>query len=206
MNAQGADAVLEWAVAAAALEPWDESGDLHLVASFPGGALIAVVDGLGHGPEAAIAARAAVASLQQRPGDPPSELIQRAHEASRKTRGVVMTVVSLDLASSTFTWLGVGNVDAVLLRRDTRSDRPREAILGRAGVVGYQLPSLNPRTLPIATGDVLLLVTDGISSSFASAPEITDDLQRTANTILATHGKRDDDALVLVARYRGGAG
>jgi negative regulator of sigma-B (phosphoserine phosphatase) len=62
-------AMLDWAWAGAALEG-DESGDACLVAPLPHGALLAVIDGLGHGPEAAVAAREATSLLQVRPERP----------------------------------------------------------------------------------------------------------------------------------------
>src|SRR3989454_8581110 len=42
-----------------------ESGDLHLIKPVGSGVLVSVVDGLGHGAEAAAAARAAVAALSR---------------------------------------------------------------------------------------------------------------------------------------------
>ena len=59
----------EWGLAARALHGQAESGDLHLVAPFAGGVLIAAVDGLGHGSEAAAAARVAVATLRDHSRD-----------------------------------------------------------------------------------------------------------------------------------------
>ncbi len=56
--------LIEWGVAAQPLEGEAESGDLHVVQRFPKGVLVAAVDGLGHGPEAAAAARSAVATLK----------------------------------------------------------------------------------------------------------------------------------------------
>ena len=48
--------LIEWASAGMPLSGnHNESGDLHLIARFPDGALAAVMDGLGHGPEAAFA-------------------------------------------------------------------------------------------------------------------------------------------------------
>src|ERR1051326_238301 len=54
---------LDWAVASAPLEGEPESGDLHLVKGISTGLLLAVVDGLGHGVEAAAVARRAVETL-----------------------------------------------------------------------------------------------------------------------------------------------
>ena len=56
--------LLEYAVVSVPVAGEEESGDLHLVTQTDRGALVAVIDGLGHGSEAANAARAAVATLE----------------------------------------------------------------------------------------------------------------------------------------------
>src|SRR5256885_16832155 len=60
--------MIEWGVAAAPLAGETESGDLHLVKPVGRGMLVAAVDGLGHGAEAAAAARTAVATLDRPAG------------------------------------------------------------------------------------------------------------------------------------------
>jgi len=55
--------LLEWGVAELVLPGQTESGDRYLVTPTPEGGLVAVVDGLGHGAEAAEAAKGAVRSL-----------------------------------------------------------------------------------------------------------------------------------------------
>src|SRR5207245_2030712 len=84
--------LLEWGVATLTLAGQLESGDLHLVREVGGGVLVAVVDGLGHGEEAAAAARLAVTTLDQFAPEPIASLVQRCHEALRGTRGAVMSV------------------------------------------------------------------------------------------------------------------
>src|SRR2546427_31410 len=79
--------LLEWGVATLTLAGQLESGDLHLVREVGGGVLVAVVDGLGHGEEAAAAARLAVTTLDQFAPEPIASLVQRCHEALRGTRG-----------------------------------------------------------------------------------------------------------------------
>jgi negative regulator of sigma-B (phosphoserine phosphatase) len=71
--------------------------------------------------------------------------------------------------------------------------------------VGLQVPSLRTAVLPVAPGDTLVLATDGIRSGFAEklSPEASP--QQLADGILARDVKGTDDALVLVARYLGGA-
>ena len=72
------------------------SGDLEVVTYFPGGALAAVIDGLGHGPEAAHAASVAAAVLRRQPAEPVTDLMVLCHEALRPTRGAVMSLASFD--------------------------------------------------------------------------------------------------------------
>lgn len=194
---------IEWAVAGRAFPGERESGDNHVVAPFAEGVLIAVIDGLGHGPEAAEAAGIAAATLRLEPHDTVPNLMQRCHAALRKTRGAVLTIASIDAATSVMSWLAVGNVEGVLYRA-VRPGRPeRESILHRGGVVGYQMPSLRATMLSIARGDTLIFMTDGISSDFSPESPLDGHPQRIADAILNRYGKQSDDALVLVARYLG---
>src|SRR5216117_1053670 len=72
--------VIDWGVATLALAGEMESGDLHLVKRVGRGTLVAAVDGLGHGAEAAAAARAAVAALDQYAEESLLPLVRRCHE------------------------------------------------------------------------------------------------------------------------------
>ena len=190
-------AILDWGWAGSALEL--ESGDLHVVAVSGHGALVALMDGLGHGPEAAAAAQAAVSLLESGVGDSVSDLVQRCHERLRKTRGVAMSLASFNARDASMTWTGVGNVDGVLLR----CGKPPRAILMRGGVVGYKLPSLHLDTIAVSPGDLLVMATDGIRSGFSAGLSIDGSPRELAESILARFAKRTDDAHVVVARYLG---
>lgn len=196
--------LLEWAFAGRALAD-EESGDAHVVAPFEGGVLVGVIDGLGHGYEAALASREAVHILAEHPGAPVTELVARCHEGLRKTRGAVLSLASFVAVASTMTWVGVGNVDAILVRGRSPWTRSKEGITARGGVVGYQIPPLSPRTLPVAPGDRLILASDGIRGDFVENLPFEGSPNAWAEAILHSHGKRTDDALVLVAEYRGAA-
>ncbi len=184
-----------------------ESGDAHLMAVFDRGALIAVIDGLGHGPEAADAARLAREALRTAPSADLVTLIEHCHGALRRSRGVVMTLVRISLPGPAMTWLGVGNVEGRIVRGQTgreRSAQPRETVLLKGGVVGYQLPALRPSTLALHPGDTILLATDGLpAAALETLVEPSAGVQEQAEALLAAHARENDDALVLVARYRG---
>lgn len=197
------NAVVEWAATSRALAGEPISGDLHLVALFEGGALAAVIDGLGHGPEAAAAARAAAAVLSLRPEAPIAELMQLCHEELRRTRGAVLSLASFDAARGVVTWAGVGDVEGVLLRAEERSTGGRQTIMLRNGVVGYQMQPPRTAIWPVATGDILIFATDGVRHGFTTTVAGDRTLQKVADDIIADYGRSTDDALTLVVRYLG---
>lgn len=192
---------IDWAACGRPFAGESESGDLHVATAFPGGALVGVIDGLGHGKEAARAAHAAAAVLNRDPGQLVKTLVEACHEALRGTRGVVLSLASINALRGELTWVGVGNVEAVLYRANLRSARDR--IVQRNGVVGFQLPALRVTTLPIFRGDVLVFASDGIGSSFTEEAPSDSSSQAYAARLLREYGKADDDALVLVVRYLG---
>lgn len=195
--------VLERGVAGLAHEGEARSGDLAVFAPFPGGGLVAVIDGLGHGDGAADAAEAAGAILQQHSALPPQQLLQRVHQELRQTRGAVMTMAWFDLQDRAMRWTGVGNVEARLVRAGdhlgARFDSP--VVLG--GVVGYNLPQVRVGTVPLGPGDAVALATDGVAADYSVSLESGVAAQALAERILARHGKGTDDALAVVVRYLG---
>ena len=196
------ETLLQWAVASRARSGESSSGDLHAVLPFEGGVLVAAIDGLGHGDEAALAARTAVELLQQHPEDSVIGLLRHCHDGLLETRGVVMSLASFNSRDSTMTWVGVGNVEAVLLHPEGQAGPRSELLLLRGGVVGYQLPPLVASVIPVGPGDALVLATDGIRNEFSAYVGAVDAPQACADRILMQWGKESDDALVLVAKYR----
>src|SRR5207249_5653266 len=92
--------LIDWGVATLALAGEAESGDLHLVKPVGRGVLVAAVDGLGHGAEAAAAARTAVTTLDRHADEFLIPVVRKCHEALIGTRGVVMSLAYLDGARS----------------------------------------------------------------------------------------------------------
>jgi serine/threonine protein phosphatase PrpC len=213
--------LIEWGVAARSLANHAESGDQYVVEPHPNGALTAVIDGLGHGDKAAAAAKTAVATLKQNFTEPVVDLLRLCHQQLRQSRGVVMSLASFDGPSSSLTWLGVGNVEGILIHHNGRStlsldggsrSPASQSLLLQGGIVGYRLPNLRPVTMSLSQGDVLIFTTDGIRSGFVrtfSQDRAAQSLDKKmpaphmAQTILDQYGRETDDALVLVVRYLG---
>ena len=189
----------EYGVAKFVLPGERESGDQHLVCCNETGILIGAIDGIGHGEEAANAAKTAVGVLRNGIGTPVIPLVMTCHEKLRSTRGVVLSLAFVDVKHSLMTWLGVGNVQGVLVRVDKKNGA-QETLLLRGGVVGDQLPQLQAAVLPVSQGDLLVFATDGVRTDFARTLSPLENPQRAADRILKSFGNRSDDALVLALR------
>jgi serine/threonine protein phosphatase PrpC len=203
--------LIEWGLAARSFADHDESGDQYLVKPFPNGVLVAVVDGLGHGDQAAKVSKTAVNTMQGYAHEPVISLMNRSHESLRGSRGAVMSLASFS-AKGTVTWLGVGNVEGMILPGAGKRAKHKSLLL-RGGVVGYRLPTLRDQIVELSPGDILVFITDGIRSGFVKN-EIQDPLskkkldktksaQQLADYILTEYGRDTDDAMVLVVRYKG---
>src|SRR5258708_148934 len=175
----GTPALIEWGVAALALPGEAQSGDLHFVKAVGTGALVAVVDGLGHGTES------------------PVRLLERCHRALQGTRGAVMSVAVFTRPERSMTWVGVGNVEGQLLYGDgaARSGAARATLVTRGGIVGSELPRLHPVVLPIAPRDTLIFATDRILEGFAEGLSREAPPHQLADQILGRHGNGTDSAL-----------
>lgn len=194
---------LEWAVAARALPGQPVSGDDYVVTSGGDQVTMAVIDGLGHGPLAAEAADRAVQTIRGIPDEPVDVVIERCHEALRDSRGAAVTVLQVGLSDGTVTSVGVGDVDAWILRRSLAGTVDTESVFPASGVVGLAMPVLRPRTAKLRRGDVVIMATDGIKPTWPQSVRHGRRAATTAQQILEGHARPVDDALVLTALYRG---
>lgn len=195
--------IIDWGLAILTLPGQSECGDRHIIASVTDGVVVGVVDGVGHGHEAAQAAERVVDTIETYVGEAPlTDLVWRCHANLQGIRGAAMSLVMFD-ENRTMTWIGVGDVEGRLLRNNDIGDRLQKSLLLRPGVVGERLPPLVAASLPLARNDTVILATDGIERSFTEGIEIDRPPQQIADTIIERHSKRTDDALVLVARYEG---
>jgi phosphoserine phosphatase RsbX len=191
---------LQVGVATRPLSGETRSGDLAVALEFADGALVGAIDGLGHGDAAADASERALEALREAPDGPLPALFETCHGALVGTRGAVMTLASFDFSAGELWWFGVGNVEARLVRADRTERAEAPMLLG--GVVGQALPGIRPSHHRLHRGDILLLATDGVGPDFAAVRALGS-VDGIASRILAEHGRHEDDALVVVARYLG---
>jgi len=194
---------IEWGVATRSRRGEAVNGDLGVVAVLPEGLLVAAIDGLGHGGEAARAARKAGEVVRERASEELVPLIECCHDALRNTRGAVIGLAFMSHLRRTMTWLGVGNIEGLVLSADPSALQPKGYLALGSGVLGHELPSVRIATLDVRPGDVLILATDGVEGAFADSVDTSGSAQDISERILAVHWKPIDDALVLAVRYVG---
>ena len=195
--------LLEWSIATRPVAGEERNGDRALVRVLEDSALVAAVDGLGHGTGAADAAAPAVEILHRFAHEPLETLLGRCHEALRQTRGAAISAARFSAEDDTMTWLGVGNVEGRLVHPSASGTGPSDSLIAFGGTAGHRLPSLRTKTLPVHRGDTLVFTTDGIDSGFADSLRTAGTTDEIAASILREYAKDSDDALVVVARYLG---
>jgi len=191
---------IEWEVCARPIPGETVSGDVHVAVPCPSGLLLAAIDGLGHGEGAAEAANRARAILLDSPEKRLDALTIRCHQELHRTRGAAMTLAFIH-RHGRLAWLGVGNVEAVLVSGPAGQRRRRESLLLQPGVVGQQIPTLRLTEIDVGAGDQLVIATDGIRTTFLEVLSVAGTAAAIAGRVLAEYGKQTDDALVVAATY-----
>jgi negative regulator of sigma-B (phosphoserine phosphatase) len=172
-----------------------ENGDLWLSAPTPSGYRIAIVDGAGHGIEAARVAGVVEAVFNSSVQQPLTALLGACHQALLGTRGAVMSIA--DITDDHLTFLGVGNVDGLLFS----GARPSRLIPDR-GMLGAALPTPKPQTLSLIAPWALVLHSDGITAKFfaelETASSIIEDAHAFVRRAVEVGGRVSDDATAVV--------
>ncbi len=156
-----------------------KGGDIHL---------IAVIDGLGHGPLAALAADAASRYIDEHREIELGALFVGCDQALRSTRGAMLTVVRIDQSTGRAWHAAIGNVE-------TRLVGPRDVpLLTTPGIVGARPRNVQVRPFELHPNSTLILYTDGISSRFPIERMSGRRASAIADELLQEHAKEHDDA------------
>jgi anti-sigma regulatory factor (Ser/Thr protein kinase) len=163
---------------------------------------LTVVDGLGHGSEAAAAAREAERVFAaQGAADPwPSlpALLQACHVALATTRGAAMAVAEIDGAAGRLRYAGIGNIASSVLTAGGQ-----HGLASHNGTVGHHLRKVQVFEQPWPEEATLVMTSDGISSRFgleAHPGLLTRRPGLVAGVVYRDFTRQRDDATVLVAR------
>jgi anti-sigma regulatory factor (Ser/Thr protein kinase) len=176
-------------------------GDAWSVRSVHGKLGVALLDGLGHGPLASEAASRAVGIFQDARGEEtPTDVLRRAHEGLKATRGAVMAVALFDPSSASVAFAGVGNIVGIVV-----SGEVTQHLLSTDGTVGYNMRLVRESTLGWKPGSVLIATTDGLSTrwNLNRHPGLMQRHPSLIASVLHRDFARDtDDATVVVVKAR----
>lgn len=134
------------------------SGDDWDIRIEDGTASLIVADGLGHGPEAAVAAQVALASFRHAHGSP-SAILDLIHPLMRQTRGAAASIVTLDLQSNMVVAAGAGNISGRII--SGLSDR---SLLSQHGTLGLKIRTLQDATYAWPEHALVVMHSDGLQT------------------------------------------
>lgn len=175
------------------------SGDAFLVEPTAQGVLMALIDGLGHGPTAAAAAKLAVETIRARVNESPRAILEACHQGLLRGRGAVISVVAIDHQGNGL-FSGVGNVSVRLCPQSLKVP----ILLPTAGVIGHQHRPLRETAFRLPIDGVGILHSDGVSSRADPLASEPDTLDNTAGRLLSRFGRDSDDACLVLFAHRGG--
>ena len=202
MAERGTGDTVEWSVATRCRPGEQTSGDRAVVEVQGEETLVAGIDGLGHGAEAAHAAQRAAEIFHRARGEDLTLLAIRCHQALRGTRGAALSLVRVSVDGA-LTWLGIGNVEGRVISCGSAARRLKGSLAAAAGIAGDVLPRLSPETFDLEPGDVVILATDGVRVGFADGLEISGSAAAISERVLEASWEHSDDALVIAVRYLG---
>lgn len=154
--------------------------------------LVGVVDGLGHGPEAADAANAFCTYLRDHVPDSVDRALRGADRAMASTRGGMGAVIRVDTKRRRLWYGAVGNIG--IQGRGSDAIRP----ISTSGILGKSARKVRVFEYQLTAPHTLYIYSDGISSRFDPGGLRGLSPQRAADALLRDFGKSHDDATVVV--------
>ncbi len=159
---------------------------------------VLVVDGLGHGPNAARAARAATDAFAAHPGATPAALMQICHGALAATRGAAGAAARIAAAKKQGTFAGVGNIACRVEWTDARRQ-----LVSHSGTLGHVMRRVQEFDFSFPAGALLILHSDGLASHWASTdyPGLASKhAGLVAGVLYRDHDRGRDDVTVVVLK------
>jgi len=162
------------------------------------GRTIMLIDGSGHGVEAARAADLAVRTFEENAAADCEDLVERIHRALAPTRGGALAVARIDPAARTVRFVGLGNISAMMVD----AGRARHMV-SHNGTAGHIAPRIREFTYDYAADPLVILHSDGLTArwDFAAYPGLAAQHPAiVAGVLLRDHRRGRDDASVVAMR------
>ncbi|HEX9981702.1 MAG TPA: SpoIIE family protein phosphatase [Thermoanaerobaculia bacterium] len=176
----------------------DVSGDDWAAVSGRDSVTLGIVDGLGHGEAAAMAAAYGVRVIRERADRELEHIIQAMHGALRPTRGAAVGLARIHPGAGRVDFVGSGNIAGTIVTEDTA-----RKTVSHGGIVGHEMRKVQSFSYPWASDSVLVLHSDGIGTGWnlQSYPGlIQHEPAVIAAVIYRDYCRGTDDATVVVAK------
>jgi anti-sigma regulatory factor (Ser/Thr protein kinase) len=174
------------------------SGDGWLLEASGDYRTIMVVDGLGHGPNAARAARAATEAFAAHPAATPGALMQICHGALAATRGAAGAAARVALAKKHGSFAGVGNIAC---RVEMTGERRQ--LVSHSGTLGHVMRRVQEFEFDFPAGALLILQSDGLTTRWTSEDYpglLAKHAGLIAGVLYRDHNRGTDDVTVVVLK------
>ena len=159
---------------------------------------IMVVDGLGHGPNAARAARAATEAFAAQPSATPGALMKICHAALAATRGAAGAAARVAPAKNHGSFAGVGNIAC---RVETSGERRQ--LVSHSGTLGHVMRRVQEFEFVFPAGALLILHSDGLTTRWSCADYpglLAKHAGLIAGVLYRDHNRGTDDVTVVVLK------
>lgn len=170
-------------------------GDSWRLALDNGATAVMIADGLGHGPLAADAARAATGAFESAPFDAPSDILTRAHRLTAGSRGAAGACARMG-SDGGIAYAGVGNIAGCVI-----SQERSQGMVSHGGTLGLTVPRVQQFDYRRGPASLVVMHSDGLSARWDLRTR-AGLLQRHPAIIAAVlyrdHARGRDDSTVVV--------
>jgi anti-sigma regulatory factor (Ser/Thr protein kinase) len=174
------------------------SGDAYAWKRTNRGLTVLLADGLGHGPLAAEASRAAVDAFRTNAQKAAGDIVATVHNGLRRTRGAAVAVAQIDTLTESVHFAGIGNISGVVMGSGRNQN-----LVSLSGTVGAEVHKIQEFIYEWRENSALILNSDGISTKWRLDPFVG--VLRRHPSIISGVVYRDgwrgtDDSSIVVVR------
>ena len=181
------------------------SGDGFIVRETIKAIFIFIIDGLGHGIDAFKSKEIALNYLQFFDFSKFidfNNLFKDIHVLLHEGRGIVLSAVQISKENLNLDWAAIGNVNGFLM-----SEIKSFHFVNQDGIVGFNLPEIQVRTVNLTGNEVIILYTDGVKDFFGYGDEISQffkiyDIDEITSNLFDKYRNDADDALLWIGKIQ----
>jgi anti-sigma regulatory factor (Ser/Thr protein kinase) len=171
------------------------NGDAYFIKRYEDSAIVAVVDGIGHGDKASEASSIALKVIEDKFRDELEQVVLTIHRRLHGSRGCVIGIVRMNKEGK-IEYLGVGNI-----RTQIYTPEMYKRLVSFDGLLGSNIRTLRTDHLTLSRPSLIVLHSDGVASfNFEDKRIVYRPVMEIAKESFEKNKKSSDDATLLIAR------